>query len=333
MKIAAHQVSTALKSNSGYAGLLVFGEDWGLVRERALTALRGALGGDTSPFRLATLTREEHSRLRDEAGSRTLGGGRRVIHVQDAGDGLVGQLEKLDLRATDILLVLEAGELPARSKLRAYAEKHAAWGAVACYASGAGAVASEIKAHLASAGLTAEPDALQFLSQELAGESLTRRSELDKLALFAADTGTVDIETARQCCSVSLDTSLGAAVGAALSGRPALCDTLLAELEREGATGAGLLAVLSGQMLRLLKVRLMIDEGQSAEAACRSLMPPLYPRQAEAFMQDVQRWRAAALEGLGQAIRTADTACKRAASPDFAIASRLLMAVASRRGP
>ena len=331
MKIAAQQIALALRNPSAYAGLLLFGEDWGLVRERALTAVRGALGGDAGPFRLATLTREEHGRLRDEAVSRALGGGRRVIHVQDASDGLVGQLEKLNLNPADILLVLEAGELTPRSKLRAFAEKHTAWGAIASYSSGAGAVATEIKSVLAAADLMVEPDALQFLCQELAGESLTRRSELDKLVLYATGSGTVDLETARQCCSLSLETSLGTAVAAALSGRATQCDMLLAELAREGATGAGLLAVLSGQAQRLLKVRLMIDAGQSAEAACRSLAPPLYPRQVDGFMQDVGRWRISGLEALGQAIRAADIACKRAASPDFAIASRLLLAIASRR--
>jgi DNA polymerase-3 subunit delta len=329
--VAANQVSGLLKNSAQLAGVLIYGEDWGLVRDRARSAVRGVLGGEASPFRSTTLTREEHSRLRDEAGGLALGGGRRVIQVQDAGDGLVATLEKLHVRPEDTLLVLEAGELTPRSKLRAYAEKHASWGAIACYMSNAGRVSSEIQASLAEAGLGASADALAFLSQELAGESITRRAELEKLAMFAAGGGTVDLAMAQLCCSSSLETSLGSAVSAALSGRSATCDALLGELEREGATGAGLLAVLSGQVQRLLKVRLLIDAGKTPEEACRSLAPPLYPRQAAAFMQDVERWRPASLEALGRAIREADIACKRAASPDFAIAAHLLAAAANRR--
>ena len=301
-----------------------------MVRNRASSAVKAALGADTSPFRSATLTREEHGRLRGEAGSLALGGGRRVIHVHDATDGLVPTLEKLDLRAADILLVLEAGELPARSKLRAFAERQASWGAIACYLLNASRVSTEIEATLSEAGLAASPDALAFLSQELAGESITRRAELEKLILFSVGEANIDLDMAQRCCSVSAETSLGSAVGAALSGRMALCDALLTDLERESATGAGLLAVLSNQVQRLLKVRLLIDSGQSPDEACRSLFPPLYPRQAASFLQDVGRWRSGPLEALGRAIREADIACKRAASPDFAIAARLLTAVASR---
>ena len=321
-----------MKNSSQFAGLLLYGEDWGLVRERALAATRGVLGGDADPFRSATLTKEEHGRLRGEAGALALGGGRRVIHVQDAGDVLVATLEKLDLRPADILLVLEAGELTARSKLRAFAERQASWGVIPCYMLNAGRISQEIEAVLSGAQLSASPDALAFLAHELAGESITRRAELEKLTLFAAGEGSIDLETAQRCCSVSTETSLGSAVSAALSGRAVVCDALLADLAREGATGAGLLAVLSNQIQRLLKVRLLIDSGQSPDEACRSLFPPLYPRQAASFLQDVERWRGNSLEALGRAIRDADIACKRAASPDFAIAARLLSAVAARQG-
>ena len=330
MKVATGQTNSVLRNTAGLVGLLIYGEDWGLVRERALVAVRSVVGTGQDPFRLSTLTREEHGRLRGEASSLALGGGRRVIHVQEGGDGLTAALEKIDCNAADTLIVVEAGELTPRSKLRAFAERQAAWGSVACYISEPKGVASEIEAVLRQAGATVTGDALAFLSTELAGESMTRRSELDKLLLFAGDARHVDLEMAESCCSLSIETSLAAAVGAALAGRPDLCDALLAELAREGATGAGLLAVLSGQVQRMLKVRLMMDSGRSAEEACRTLAPPIYPRQVAGFIRDVQRWRVAALEGVGRAIRDADSACKRAASPDLTIASRLLAAIAAR---
>ncbi len=329
MKLAANQVASSIRSSARFVGLLIYGEDWGLVRERSLTAINHVLGTEPNPFQLTTLTREEHGRVRGEAESLALGGGRRVVHVQDGGEALAATLEKLDLRSDDVLLVLEAGELTPRSKLRMFAEKRADWAAIPCYLSSAGQVGAELTRLLSDAGLSATPDALSFLSEELAGESITRRAEMEKLVVFAMGERTIDLDMAKRCCSVSLDTSLGAAVGAALAGRVEACDALLAELAREGATGQGLLAVLSNQVQRLLKVRLLIESGQTAEQACRTLTPPLYPRQAAVFMQDVQRWRGSGLEALGRTIRDADAACKRAASPDMAIAGRLLAAVAT----
>ncbi len=260
-----------------------------------------------------------------------LGGGRKVIHVHDATDSLTAALERLVLKPADTFLVIEAGELQTRSKLRAFAEKRPDWGAIACPVGNAGQISAAIQGVLAQTGLSTTPDALAFLCQELGGESITRRSELEKLSLYALDEGIVDLDTARLSCSPSMETSLGAAVSAALSGQSGQCDALLSDLAQEGATGAGLLAVLSIQVQRLLKVRLLIDSGLSADEACLSLAPPLYPRQAAGLLRDVRGWQASALEAVGQAIREADRACKRAASPDFAIASRLVAAIAGRQ--
>ena len=330
MKIGAAQLAAVLQSTARYAGLLVFGSDWGLVNERAATAIRSTLGPAASPFRLSSLTREEHTRLPAEIGSLALGGGRKVVHVRDATDALTSVLEKVTIAPEDSLIVIEAGDLQSRSKLRAFAERRADWGAVACNLGSVRDAASEISATLSAAGIRVTPDALLYLSHELVGETGNRRSELQKLTLLAANEQSVDLDLARLCCARSVETSLGAAVSAAFSGDVDLCDALVAELEDEGATGAGLLAILSSQTQRLLKLRLTMDSGVSIEQACGMLSPPLYPRQVADMKRTVPRWTAAALDRVGQAIREADRACKRAASPDFAIAGHLVAAIASR---
>ena len=332
MKVSAHQFTGVLDGIARYAGILVYGEDWGLVRDRSLAASKAVLGAATDPFRLSVLTREEHSRLAGEVGSIALGGGRRVIRVHDATDGLAASLDKLGDYRRDALIVLEAGSLTPRSKLRAMAEKHDHWAAVACFPERAGAVATEVSQALRVANLTADADALAFLSAELAGESTRRRAELEKLVLYAADSGRVTLQMAVACCSAELDASVAAAVSAALGGQPALCDALLEELRRDGATGAGLLAVLSNQLHRLLRLRVQMDCGKSAEAAARAMQPPIFPSQMPSLQRELQRWPFDALVSLGRAIREADLACKRAGSADMAIAGRLFSAVASRRG-
>ncbi len=333
MKIAAHQVPATLKDPAKFAGMLIFGDDAGRVRDHAATATRAVIGAEGDPFRLSVLTREEHGRLRDEAGSRSLGGGRRVIRVQDASDGLAGLLDSLVRYRLDALILLEAAALTPRSKLRTVAEKHVQWAVIACYPDNADVVAAEIKRVLGVAGLPVEPSALAFLTQELGGDSTRRRRELEKLALYADGMDGVTLETAQACCSVTLDATLGQAVSAALAGQPERCDALLEELGRDGATGPGILAVLAMQVQRVLKVRLLMEAGSSMDESCRSLQPPIFPRQLPAFLQEVQRWNVSRLEALGRAIREADIACKRAASPDLAIAGRLLSAVASRAMP
>ena len=329
MKVAGRSVAAILRDPASLAGVLLYGEDGGLVRERAQQLVQSVLGGVADPFRSSTLLREEHSRLREEVMSLPLGGGRRVIRVQEATDTLGAVLQPLVTYKSNAFVVLEAAALPPRSKLRVMAETLPDWAAIACYAETGNALAGQIRQVLTAAGLGIEPHALEFLTEELV-ETTRRGSELEKLILYVGSPGLIDYETAVACCASQINASLAGAVSAALAGEPVTCDRLLGELEREGTTGPGLLAVLSGQVHRLAKVRAMIAAGQSPEEACRSLIPPVYPRQLPALLQEVQQWTAPALRQLGQMLREADIACKKAGSRDFAIAARLLLTIAAR---
>ena len=330
MKIPSHRVSAVLHDPAPYAGILFHGDDAGRIRNHVSAATRAVLGAVTDPFRSSVLTREEHTRLRDEVTSLSLSGGRRVIRVQDATDSLAAVLDSLSSHRADALILLEAATLNARSKLRAMAEKHPSWAVIACYPESGAGLAAEIKRVLAVAGLSAEPSALAYLTQELGGDSSQRQGELEKLCLFAAGEEVISLEVAQACCSIGLDATLGMVVVAALRGQVTRCDSLMAALAREGATGPGVLAVLSNEVQRVLKVRILMEDGRSLEDAVRSLHPPVFPSQLPGFVQEVQRWTVAGLEALGRVIRDADIACKRAASPDFAIAGHVLGLTALR---
>ena len=319
-----------LDDPSKFAGILVYGDDPGLVRDRATAAMRAMVGAENDPFRSSVLLRDEHSRLREEVTSRPLGGGRRAIRVQDATDSLAAVLEPLTATVADALVIVEAGALAARSKLRAMAERHPLWAAIVCGPETGAAVAVEIRRRLEADGLTATQEALDFLAAELAGDTVRRRAELEKLSVFASDIGLIDLDMAVACCAAETEATLVAAVSAAMAGDGGLCDRALATLEREGASGPGLLAVLSIQVQRVLKVRAQMAEGATLEEAARGLYPPIYPRQMAAFGQEVRRWSVTSLRHLGQAVREADVACKRAGSRDFSIAARLLSSVAGR---
>ena len=328
MKVFGKAVVPLLDDPSRVSGILLYGSDTGLIRSRARRATRSVLGQDEHPFRFALLPREEHSRLREELASLPLGGGRRVVRVQSATDALVGVLEAASADITDLLVVLEANALAPRSKLRIMAEHRFGWAAVPCFPEPA-AITSEITQALTQSGLRVMEDAVAFLAMVLEGDFAQRQSELEKLSLFAADVGMVDLNQAINSCIGKVGASLAITVNAALSGDAALTDRMLEDLEQEGASGIGLLAVLSIDLQRLLRVQTLVERGISLQDAGQSLFPPIYPRQVAHFANTVRRWQLPNLLSPRYAIRSADIACKRAGARDFAIAARLLTAVAT----
>ena len=290
-----------------------------------MAAARAIVDALDDPFRASVLMREEHSRLLAEARSLSLAGGRRVVRVLDANDGLASALARLDSVAGEAFVILEAGALPARSKLRQWAEKAAKWASIACYPETGAALASEIRHAIEAAGFSVTGDAVEFLGRELAADTATRRAELEKLVVFAAGQACIELDTAMLCCAAGVEASVDLLMSAVMRGDAALASRLAQQVVEEGATGPSLIAGLSRRALRLLEVRLEMQAGRTADEAVRGLLPPVFFREIAAFAREGQLWSEAALEHVLADCRVADMACKRAGSRDTAIAGQLLL--------
>ena len=330
MKISPQQVGAVLRDPTRFSVILLHGDDAGLIRERATAAVRAVVGPGDDPFRSSVLVREEHGRVLEEVAARSLVGGRRAVRVLDAADGLAAQLARLGETAEQSLLVLEGHGLTGRSKLRTMAEKHTLWAAIACYPQAGAALTGEIKRVIEAAGYSVTPDALQYLTAELGQDLATRQAELEKLLLFASGSSEVDRDMASRCCAGSAEPSFAALFGAVMRGDLAAVDKQLGEVVADGASGPGLIAAFSGHAHRVLKVRLAVDSGQSAEDACKTLYPPVFFNQSAAFLREVRLWSSSDLMSLMSDVRVADLACKRAGSRDAAIAGQFLVATARR---
>src|SRR5262245_64516462 len=87
MKIDARSLARFIKQpDPACQAVLVFGEDSGLVRERAEAIARTVVEDLADPFRVADLTgdtiADDPARLADEAAAMAMTGGRRVVRVR-----------------------------------------------------------------------------------------------------------------------------------------------------------------------------------------------------------------------------------------------------------
>src|SRR5712692_7363522 len=115
MKLAGGRVEAFLRRpDPDIRAVLLYGPDAGLVRERAETVARTICPDLRDPFRVADLAAatlvSDPARLADEAAQISLMGGRRVVRVREAGDGLAPLFARFlsDSGGSDTLVVAEA---------------------------------------------------------------------------------------------------------------------------------------------------------------------------------------------------------------------------------
>src|SRR5690349_18370949 len=140
VKIEARQAEAFLKKpDPKIRGVVIYGNDEGLIAERAAQLAKTVCEDLKDPFRVVDIAgdalKADPARLADEFGAMSLMGGRRVIRVRPAGEESANALENLvAATAGDALIILEGGNLTPRSSLRTLAETEACLAALPCYA-------------------------------------------------------------------------------------------------------------------------------------------------------------------------------------------------------
>ncbi|HVA14024.1 MAG TPA: DNA polymerase III subunit delta, partial [Stellaceae bacterium] len=247
MKLPAQRVAAFLKApDAGMRAALVYGPDSGLVKERAEQVAHAICSDLGDAFRVAELDADtlarDPARLNDEAASMSLMGGRRLVRVHDAGDAVGAMFDRFFKAPPpgDAFIVVAAGDLPPRSSLRRAFEAAKTAAAIACYLDGPREIGELAREVFAAHKITARPEALQYLVAHLGGDRGISRQELEKLALYVGDGGTVDEQASVAAVGDSAELTVDEAVFAAADGDATMLERALNRAFGEGAQAVGL---------------------------------------------------------------------------------------------
>jgi len=335
VKVAARQADGFARNPDNTArAVLVYGPDSGLVSERMAALIGSVLDDPSDPFRRVDLTGDgleaDPARLGDEAAALSMTGGRRVVVVRGAGDRQARIFaDVLEGPATDTLIVAEGGDLGPRSSLRRTFEGSPAAAALPCYADDAGSLADLVRRTLAEDGVTAEPDALDYLVSRLGGDRLLSRRELEKLVLFVGNGGVARAEDARAVVGDAAALTVDALVDAAAGGNREALDGLLEKSLRLGNNTVSILGATARHLQRVQIVVAQVAAGGNVEQAIRGLRPPVFFKRRSGMQQQAGLWQPRTIARALTVITEAELDCKTTGLPDRAICSRALLRVAT----
>lgn len=339
MKITGGKVAGFIaRPDPSVRAVLVYGPDSGLVRER-VKALASTVVDDLSdPFRLTELSggqiKADEALLRDEAQAMAFGGGRRVVIVRDATDAVAAvATDFLNDPAGESLVLLEAGELSPRSKLRKAFEGAKTGAALACYTDDARSLNQVIDETLRAHGLKVSQEARAFLAGVLGSDRMVSRGELEKLALYKGDQGDeITLEDAMACSGDTAAVSLDAVILSAAGGDQRTLDRALEKAFSEGLQPVAILRMLARHLQRLHFAQAQVAGGKTPDQAMKSLRPPVIFTQADRFRTQIRQWSDSTLTQAMEIITTAEMDCKTTGMPAEAVCGRALMRVAQAAG-
>lgn len=332
MKLGFRDVEPFLKKiDPKMRAVLVYGPDTGLVQERAAMLGKQVVADLNDPFNAAHLTgeiiSEDPARLSDEASAQSLMGGQRLVRVTSAGNDIAPTL-KAWLKGEpnpDCVMIIEGGNLGPRDALRKVCEEAPNAAALACYVEDERSLTGLIRDTLRAEGLNIQADAATWFASNIKGDRLRARMEIEKLLVYmwedpadSANSGSrnVTLDDVRASSGDMGAHSVDDLVYA--FGNRDLKQSLgsFSRLLDEGVASMVLIRSIQNHLLRLHGVRVLIDDhGIDLESAMKTLQPPVFFKQADAFKAQLRIYTQPRLRALLRDVNELEAKTKQSGMP------------------
>jgi DNA polymerase-3 subunit delta len=274
--------------------VLIYGEDEGLVAERAERFAKAVTGGD--PLGRVRLEMEalgeNPGRLADEANAIPMFGGHRVIMLRLAGNRRIDAAVEavLELPPVDAWVLVTAGDLRKDSPLLRILEPHAGAAVIRCFVDADRDLDRLIDDELKAAGLTIDADARVALRGLLGGDRGTSRSELAKLCLYAAGKVTITLADVQAAMGDVAAFDLDEILDAITAGDGAGFDRAYRRLLVSGAASFQVVSAATRHFNYLEVARAAFDNGVPARSVVERGRPPVYGPRAARVADTISRW-------------------------------------------
>ncbi len=315
-------------------GLLIYGGDAmrvALRRQEVIKALLGPKGEEE--MRLTRIQaaelRKDPAGLLDAVKAQGFFPGPRVTFVEDAGDGLAPAIATAlgAWREGDAQVVVSAGQLPARSKLRKLFEDHSNAYAVGIYDDPPSR--AEIEAALASSGLTnISTDAMSALTDlARAVDPGDFRQTLEKIALYKLnDPAPLSPEDVARLSPASLEAGLDDVLNIAAEGKAHDIGPVLRRLEAQGVGPVGLCIGATRHFRTLHRVA---SHPGGPGAGIGKLRPPVFGPRRDRIQRQASAWGMHKLERALELLLDTDLTLRSTAQvPEMAVMERALLRLA-----
>lgn len=336
--VKTQQTASFLKAaDKKVTALLFYGPDAGLVSERAQQAATAWANRETPAGEILRIDErdleDDRGRLADELMTVAMFGGRKVVRTSSGrrinADLLKPLVEDAGLPS---VLIVEAGTLKKSDALYKLFERPAHAAAIACYPDEARDLGAVIDQELASAGLKISPLARESLVARLGANRVMSRGEIEKLKLYCAGRGKVEVEDVEAIVGDASELTIDKIVQAAAGGQAERAVNEFGRAMAAGENAQTVILAVQRHFVRLHYVRSHLGAGRPIEDILRGFGQSVHFKTKDAIRAQSRVWTPQRLVRALETIQTAAKSARRNGALEDVLAERLVLSLARMAG-
>ena len=276
MDIKAYKVDDFIKNiPNNIRGILLYGPDRGLGKERQDIIITNLGLDKNDDFNTTRLLGDDVAGdtgiIAGSASQVSLMGGRHLVILDEANDKCSDAVKQYLEIETDAVLICTADELKKTSSLRKLFENENNLASLPCYKDDEKAVSMLLRTTMNENNISIEKDAFNYAVQNMGSDRAFTRMEIEKLILYAGETKKLSLDDVQNCMIDSAERGLDDLVYACGSGNFKQIDIGVDNALAEGASGIGVLRIISAHFIKIHRAKLDMQNGKTLEDVSRGV--------------------------------------------------------------
>ena len=266
--------------------ILFYGENMGLLNVLKSKIKQNSKNASITKFDQDEIIRDEEL-LFNEALNISLFNDKKIIFIDQTNDKILDTIKKLEPKITNQKVILSAGLLEKKSKLRNYFEKSNQLATVACYEDNEITIKKLIAEKLQSfEGLN--NSILNIIADNCNNNRMKLENELNKIVVFF-DNKKIEEEKLRALLNIKENEKFNLLKDKVLIGDKITTNKLLNETIMENDKSILYLNIINQRLKKLLELN-SLNKTLSLEDSIDSMKPPIFWKDKAAFIQQAKKW-------------------------------------------
>ena len=335
MKISSKDIESLIKRpREPFLAYLLHGPDSGLIDERARAIAETFSPDLEDPFSVSKVNgREVQSDpaiLADALNSMTLIGEVKVVFLNGTSSEL-GSVVKANIEFlnADCRLIITARDSTTKHSLVTLCEKHSQIASIACYPDEDSNLKQFVRCNLSEHGINISNELIDYICEKLSPDRAINRSEIEKLALYAAKTKTIEQKEVDVLLGDNTSQLIEKLVNAVFDGNTEILGFLLGKTKSEDIQPIVIIRYFQSYLKILIQVGAAKKSGLSTGAAISNLRPPIYFKRKNAVTHHSSVCSVEWCLALLNRFVLLEKQCKRGTNPDpFSLIGQSLLGIA-----
>jgi len=313
--LKSYQIKKNIADFLKYNFILLYGENDGLKEDITKLIKENITKKDNSIEHLSIYEKdiiENQDKLYESIYSGSLFSNQKIINIKYASDKIFSPLNDiLEKYPKNIFLIIFAGILEKKSKLRNLFEKSTKAICIPCYQDSEKDLRVIAEIEFKKNNISLSSESINFLIEKCNSERANLRNEIKKIVSFAYNKKTLKIDDLKSIINFSGEYKSDSFINDCLCGNIIQYKKILSELYENTVNQILLLRVLNNKIQRLLKLKEMEKNSGTVDNLLNSLKPPIFWMEKPLIKKQLGVWSLIELKKIVPEINDIELLCKK----------------------